>query len=524
MASTSLNNLNKVLTPLGYSLRKGSLSAEQITQIKTELTVAPIVAAKFAAQQQEFKIFRESATRYYVPRYWGLEKYGQPDADTLSEGISLPKTVLFTGSLRPKQEEIVNLFLKKPNGIISERCGGGKTVMAINTGASIGKRFIVIVDQSFLMNQWIERIAQFLPQARVGIIQGDKCETDPTKYDITIAMIQTLCQREYPEDTFTGFGLAIYDEVHTMATVYFSKALKKVQTRNTMGLSATPTRDDGLHKVFEWFIGPYVYWEKEREPDPNVLVRCIQYKNKDAEYNEIPKDYKNDIVLPTLLGKVVRFAPRNEMIMQIIVEILMESPMRKILVMGEYTEQLDIVENGLISRGTVVKEPVVLPAIKSRRRKAVHPVHLIVKKLQQPLVIGYYIGGMHQDDLDETAAKANVLMATYAMASKALDIGTLNAIIYMSPRVKVEQSSGRILRGKACDRILRPLIIDIVDPHGVYQSQWRKRRLYYIKCAYTIQRENRGPSIIKVSDSSSEASDTSDEELNKEINCVLLED
>jgi hypothetical protein len=30
------------------------------------------------------------------------------------------------------------------------------------------------------------------------------------------------------------------------------------------------------------------------------------------------------------------------------------------------------------------------------------------------------------------------------------------------------------------------MIVDIVDSHGVYQGQWRKRKAYYKKCAYKV--------------------------------------
>ena len=50
--------------------------------------------------------------------------------------------------------------------------GKGKTVMALYIIAKLKKKTLVIVHKSFLLNQWIERIEQFLPDARVGKIQG----------------------------------------------------------------------------------------------------------------------------------------------------------------------------------------------------------------------------------------------------------------------------------------------------------------------------------------------------------------
>ncbi len=36
------------------------------------------------------------------------------------------------------------------------------------------------------------------------------------------------------------------------------------------------------------------------------------------------------------------------------------------------------------------------------------------------------------------------------------------------------------------------MIIDVVDSHGVYQGQWRKRRVFYKSCGYKIQIEKYG--------------------------------
>ena len=59
----------------------------------------------------------------------------------------------------------------------------------------------------------------------------------------------------------------------------------------------------------------------------------------------------------------------------------------------------------------------------------------------------------------------------------------------ITPRKKIEQSTGRILRIQKDKRDVQPLIIDIVDSHNVYQKQWLKRRAYYKKCAYKIENE-----------------------------------
>ncbi len=57
------------------------------------------------------------------------------------------------------------------------------------------------------MEQWIERIQQFLPEARVGIIQQKK--VDIKNKDIVIGMLQSISMKNYPLDTFDNFGFCI---------------------------------------------------------------------------------------------------------------------------------------------------------------------------------------------------------------------------------------------------------------------------------------------------------------------------
>ena len=60
----------------------------------------------------------------------------------------------------------------------------------------IKKKAIIFVQKTFLKNQWIERIQQFLPTARVGTIQGPIIDIEDK--DIVIAMIQSISMKEYP--------------------------------------------------------------------------------------------------------------------------------------------------------------------------------------------------------------------------------------------------------------------------------------------------------------------------------------
>ena len=70
------------------------------------------------------------------------------------------------------------------------------------------------------MNQWIERIEMFLPDAKIGRIQQDKYDVDGK--DIILCMLQTISMRHFSLNAFDCFGLVIIDEAHRVPSRVFS--------------------------------------------------------------------------------------------------------------------------------------------------------------------------------------------------------------------------------------------------------------------------------------------------------------
>ena len=67
-----------------------------------------------------------------------------------------------------------------------------------------------------------------------------------------------------------------------------------------------------------------------------------------------------------------------------------------------------------------------------------------------------------------------------------------------SPRKEIEQSVGRILRKKAGDNEHKPLIIDIIDNHGIFTSQSRTRKKFYKEYGYTMEHIRMDPVSGKI--------------------------
>lgn len=437
----------------GYTIYKESLSIQEQLCIRDELTVRPYIP-KSPVQPNSFCVYRESKHKIYIPRYYGETTYGEADQIALSSGNDI--NLNFTGTLRDYQLPIINSYLSYINsrnqggGLLEIPCGRGKTVMALNIISQIKKKTLIIVHKSFLLEQWIERIEEFLPGARIGKIQAQVIDIEDK--DIVIAMLQSLSMKEYPADMFDSFGLTIIDEVHHISAEVFVRSLFKVVTKNILGLSATMNRKDGLTRVFKMFIGDILYKE-EREKTDNVLVKAMDYITDDTDFNEIKYDYRGNPVYSSMISKLCSFNPRSEFIIKVLTDLLKENSNQQIMILAHNKALLIYLHD----------------AIKHRNIAEV----------------GYYMGGMKKQNLKESESK-KVIIATYAMASEALDIKTLTTLIMATPKTDVTQSIGRILRSKDHN----PLIIDIIDQHMQFKNQWKKRKAYYIKQNYKIIHTN----------------------------------
>jgi len=201
------------LGPMGYTITLKSIPTHFLENIKNDLTVKPIENPNFSfGENTGFPVYRISKSKIYLPRFYGITNYGQPKKTTVSLGT--PINLTFSGSLRDIQQQTIDATLKAfdkhGGGLISLDTGLGKTVVALKLIELMKVKTLIVVHAEFLLEQWKARIEQFLQGARVGIIRQGKCETEDV--DISIGMIQTIVNREYPKDFFSTFGSTYIDE------------------------------------------------------------------------------------------------------------------------------------------------------------------------------------------------------------------------------------------------------------------------------------------------------------------------
>ena len=132
--------MNTSIGKRGYTIQKDELTSSQIYEIRQELTVKPFMSGDYGAAPTPFPVYCESTRKLYLPRYFGLKKYGKPTSNKIEEGEKV--TMEFPLSLKPKQIPIVEAYMKAAEevggGIISVPCGYGKTVIGLYLASKLG--------------------------------------------------------------------------------------------------------------------------------------------------------------------------------------------------------------------------------------------------------------------------------------------------------------------------------------------------------------------------------------------------
>lgn len=442
-----------MLTIHGYQVPK---DARELA-LKKDLTVRPFSFVN-PTSQPKYKVYHEDSKHLYLPKHFGIDRFGL--VPTVRDVPQSPAwNWQFTGSLRPVQLPVVNSFLlpEPHDGILSLHTGGGKTVCALYIASRLRVPTLVVVHNSFLRDQWIDRVKAFLPNARIGRVQADVCDVE--NKDIVIVMLQTLSMKELNVDVFRPIGLVIVDECHHIASEVFVQALPKITSKHMLGLSATPDRKDRLMFAIHWFLGPLLYKSETGDSvDTAVSVEVYEYQNDDPEFNEIVTcrsgPSEGMVSVPIMVNKLTACEDRTRWLCKILDDI--SEGGRQILVLSDRVQHCQDILAGLS------------------------------EELRETACI---LGTAVKADVRAEYCKTkSILIATYSMCKEGFDVPTLNTLMMATPRPDIDQIVGRILRVEKAGRVVHPLIVDIVDPQfrrqfGMRNSLYRKRQYRVTKMA-----------------------------------------
>jgi superfamily II DNA or RNA helicase len=441
------------LTIHGYRITKPT----NAHHVKGILTVKPYVPSVFVKPQfvPRYKVYQESEEHLYIPKHYGIQQYGPYTVSTRDVAKTNVANWTFTGALRPVQLPVVDSFLKPEphDGIISLQTGGGKTVCALYIASQLQLPTMVLVHNTFLRDQWLERIAAFLPKARIGRVQGETLDIE--NKDIIVAMLQSLSMKDYAPNTFKNIGLVIVDECHHIASEAFSQSIPKITSKYMLGLSATPERKDKLMHVINWFLGPMLYQSDNTDKvDENVKVEYFEFEPPDKSFNDIIYNPAGVMFTSLMVNKVAEYEPRNKFLVEILKDVY-EEKNRQILVLSDRVEHTKIIY-ALLPPEIQAEACILGREVKSEQRT-------------------------------KWCTEKRILIATYAMCKEGFDVATLNTLLIATSRPDVDQIVGRILRVEKTGRKIHPLILDVVDP--AFRRQFQERLQLYKKRNYQVEKQ-----------------------------------
>jgi superfamily II DNA or RNA helicase len=464
------------LSKHGCVIKKSELSIEELNELKNTLTARPLVDDKFGATSTtiNYPVYLETINKIYIPKMFALKKFGVLKETSSYLGKEFDRVLQFKGDLYDYQKKPVELLLQackeRGGGILSLLTGFGKTISTIYVLSKLGGKTLIVVNKIPLMNQWISEIARFLPDAKVGKIQGQS-NIKIHDCDIVVGMLQSLSKIDYPDELFSDFRVCVFDEVHNVSSRCFSKVLFKVTSKYSIGLSATPNRSDGCEYIFKWHLGDIVYQNhtKTREGKPPIIHLL---KLKSTEYKLVTSEQlrygKPQIQFTSMISELIEMKPRNELIINIIKQLLepkselsVDPNKRKILLLSDRRSHVQLLKKMLDDSDTPI-----------------------------PFTYDLFIGNMKSEQL-ERSKKCDCIFATYSAFSEGVSEKDLDTLILVTPKKfighlqnsiknesgRLEQIVGRIFR-KTHDTH-NPLIIDLCDNFSIYSVQSRTRKVFY---------------------------------------------
>ena len=194
---------------------------------------------------------------YVVPRAWqNLQAIGIDKDDRVEAPTEWPELVT---ALNTDQEE--GLLSFDPAGwngcnLVVLPPSSGKTILAAAMAAETGQKTLVLVHTQFIQRGWISDTFKAFG-FRPGIIQADTCDTSQP---LTVGMLQTFWAR--PKlwlDLQDTFGTIVVDECQITPARTFSELVSASPAKYRIGITATPSRGDGLARlVYEHFGSPVI--------------------------------------------------------------------------------------------------------------------------------------------------------------------------------------------------------------------------------------------------------------------------
>ena len=297
------------------------------------------------------------------PNHVGLPRGCLEEAEKMLHGLGIgtstmdqrcigrPLEVAFQGTLRPDQEAAAKALTAHDAGVLVAATAFGKTVVAAWLIAQRGVSTLVVVHREQLLQQWVDRLSEFLDlgKDRIGRLSGRRKKLTGA---VDVALMQSLVRKGEVDDRVADYGYVIVDECHHVPARSFELVVSRAKARYVTGLTATITRKDGHHPIICLHCGPIRHRADGRvatvgQPfSRRVLVRPTGFRpSGDAETDPRVEFHR-------LCGQVIADGTRNAAICRDVATCAGDD--RSPLVLTERVEHLDHLAGRLADAGLEV--------------------------------------------------------------------------------------------------------------------------------------------------------------------------
>lgn len=250
----------------------------------------------------------------------------------------------FHGNLRPEQEKAGASMMAHDTGVLAATTAFGKTVLAAWLIAQRGVNTLILVHRKQLLEQWLERLSQFLeiPKNEIGRLGGGYKKLTGR---LDVALIQSIVRKGEVDDRVADYGHVIVDECHHLSARSFELAVRRTKARYILGLSATVTRKDGHHPIIFMQCGPIrhrVHAKEQAAMRPfkhHVIVRPTGFRSMAESEQNSRMEFQR------LYNELMVSDARNKMICADVSNVLREG--RTPMLITERTDHLKTLADSL---------------------------------------------------------------------------------------------------------------------------------------------------------------------------------